>query len=279
MKTLEATISRIMNEAKLNRCGKNIINQLTNSICPICKNTGWETVTNDGKEFCIECRCGIQERKKMSSRLKFAEIPESFQNTRIKDFDLSVYRSRESKKKIETAWKVINYWLHHFESMQEEGMGLYLHSKEKGSGKTRMAVSIANELIYEKKIQVKFATSLQILNEIKSTWDKNDSSISESKLLDFLSTTRVLIVDDFGMEKHKDWIDDKFNGIINYRYNTKKITIFTSNESLEMLKYDDRIKNRILERTFQIPFPEESIREVIAKQNMMELINKMRLEG
>lgn len=269
-----------MNEVKLNRCGKNIINQLTSSgICPICKNTGWETVTNDGKEFCIECRCGIQERKKMSSRLKFAEIPESFQDTRIKDFNLSVYKSRESKKKIETAWKVINYWLHHFESMQEEGMGLYLHSKEKGSGKTRMAVSIANELIYEKKIQVKFATSLQILNEIKSTWDKNDSFISESKLLDFLSTTRVLIVDDFGMEKHKDWIDDKFNGIINYRYNTKKITIFTSNESLEMLKYDDRIKNRILERTFQIPFPEESIRELIAKQNMMELINKMRLEG
>lgn len=269
-----------MNEAKLNRCGKNIINQLTSSgICPFCKNTGWETMDNGGQGVVAECRCGIRQKKIMNNRLKFAEIPESFQDTRIKDFNLSVYKSRESKKKIETAWKVINYWLHHFESMQEEGMGLYLHSKAKGSGKTKMVISIANELIYEKKIQVKFATSLQILNEIKATWDKNDSSISESKLLDFLSTTKVLIIDDFGMEKFKDWIDDKFNGIINDRYNAKKITIFTSNESLEMLKYDDRIKNRILERTFQIPFPEESIREVIAKQNMMELINEMRLEG
>jgi len=218
------------------------------------------------------------KKARMSNKLKFAALPESFQNTRLSNFDISTYKSKENQKKISMAVKVIEYWLGNLDAMKENGIGLYLYSYSKGSGKTRMAASIANELIYEKKIQVKFATSLQILNEIKASWDKNDSSISESKLMHFLSTTEILIVDDFGMEKHKDWMDDKFNDIINYRYNTKKITIFTSNESLEALKYDDRIKDRIKERTFQIPFPEESIREVIAKQNMMKLIGAIRQE-
>ncbi len=265
-----------MGEVKLKQCGKNSIND----ICPFCKNTGWETIPDGGQGTSIECRCGIRQKEKMSSRLRFAALPESFQNTRLRNFDLSIYKSKESQKKIATTVKVIEYWIKNLDAMKENGTGLYLYSYTKGSGKTRMAASIANELIYEKKIQVKFATSLQILNEIKATWNnrnKNDE-YTESKLLDFLSTATILIIDDFGMETFKDWIDDKFNHIINSRYNEKKITIFTSNFSLEQLKYDERIKNRILERTFQIPFPEESIREVIAKQNMMELIGTMRRE-
>lgn len=265
---------------KLNRCGKNSTeNQMGNrNICPICKNTGWETIDDGGQGTSVECRCGIRQRKIMSNRWKFAEIPEAFQDTKLSNFDLSIYESKESRKKIEAAWKVINYWLNNFETMQEQGIGLYLYSKTKGSGKTRMVVSIAYELLYEKYIQVKFATSLQILNEIKASWDRAGSQISESKLMEFLSTTEILIIDDFGVERFQNWIDDKFNGIINYRYNSKKITIFTSNSNLELLKYDDRITDRIKERTFQIPFPEESMRDRIAKRNMKELISAVRWE-
>ena len=264
-----------VNEAKLRRCGKNS----TNDICPFCKNTGWEDVDYKGQKASIECRCGMFKKNRMNNRINFAALPDGFQNTKLSNFDLSIYRSKESQKKVSAAVKVIEYWMRNLDAMKENGIGLYLYSYAKGSGKTRMVASIANELIYEKKIQVKFATSLQILNEIKSTWNnhKNDE-YTESKLLDFLSTATILIIDDFGMEKFKDWIDDKFNHIINSRYNEKKITIFTSNFPLEQLKYDDRIKNRIMERTFQIPFPEESIREIIAKQNMMELIGAMRRE-
>ena len=264
-------------EMKLSRCGKNS----TNDICPFCKNTGWEDIDYKGQKACVECRCGMFKKNRMKNRLKFAALPESFHSTRLRNFDLSIYKSKESQKKVSTAMKVIEYWLKNLDAMKENGIGLYLYSYAKGSGKTRMVASIANELIYEKKMQVKFATSLQILNEIKATWNKNDSLISENKLMHFLSVTEILIIDDFGMEKHKDckdWIDDKFNDIINYRYNNKKVTIFTSNLPLDQLKYDDRITNRIMERTFQIPFPEESIREIIAKQNMMELIGGMRRE-
>ena len=51
---------------------------------------------------------------------------------------------------------------------------------------------------------------------------------------------------------------------------------YTSNLSLDDLRYDDRITNRIKERTFQLPFPEESVRELIAEKNRKALIEGMR---
>lgn len=226
-----------------------------------------------GQGTCIECKCGLRQKQIMNSRLSFANIPESFNDVRISNFDETIYKDDNSKNKAHTAVKAIKYWLNDFESMQERGMGLYLYSETKGSGKTRMAVSIANELIYKKKAQVRFSTSLQILNEIKASWDKRDMEYNESKLLDFLCTSKILVIDDFGTEQTKDWIGERFYQIINSRYVDKKITIFTSNSRIDLLKYDNRITNRIKERTFQIPFPEESVRDIIARQNMVKLAN------
>lgn len=248
-------------------------------VCPICQNSGWEEYEKNGHTYCRECKCGIRQKQIIKNKLSFANIPESFKNIRLSQFDINVYDSRESQNRAANAFKATKYWLNNFDQMNERGMGLYLHSQIKGSGKTRMAASIANELIYVKHIQVKFTTSLQILNEIKKSWDKKDSEYTESRLLDFLSTTKVLIIDDFGIEqegKEKAWINDRFYHIINSRYIDKKITIFTSNMSLNNLQYDDRITNRIKERTFQIPFPEESVRDVIAMNNMQEIISAIK---
>lgn len=240
--------------------------------CPYCHDTGFEFVDDGGQGTCKPCRKGCYQKMMMNSRLSFANIPESFREMRIDSFKTNIYTTQNNRNTADMALKAIKYWLHNFDSMRRRGMGLYLHSGTKGSGKTRMAVSIANELIYEKQIQVKFATSLQILNEIKASWDRQDRECSESRLFDFLCTTKVLIIDDFGVENsERDWIREKFYHIINSRYVDKKITIFTSNASLESLKYDERIIQRIKERTFQVPFPEESVRNIIAKRNMWEI--------
>lgn len=259
------------------QCGqkqkKNESELLTNTYkCPICKDSGWEEIEQDGYTFLRECKCGIRQKTIMKNRLSFANIPESFVDMSISSFDTNLYKRTESRNKALEMVKAIKYWLTNFEAMYERGMGLYMYSESKGSGKTRMAASIANELIHNKQVQVKFSTSLQILNEIKASWEGKE--YSESKLLDFLSTTPVLIIDDFGTEQQgKDWINERFNHIINSRYVDKKITIFTSNTRIDLLKCDERISNRIKERSFQIQFPEESVRDIIARDNMIELIN------
>lgn len=206
--------------------------------------------------------------------MEFANIPAAFKALELKTFRLDVYQQEESRKLIKDACAAIKYYLVNLEDMRKNGMGLYLYSGTKGSGKTRMAASIANELIKTKRLQVKFAGSMQIVNEIKATWDDRDRS--ESKLLTALASVQVLVIDDFGTELPKDWIGERFYSIINGRYQDKLITILTSNMSLPDLRYDDRITNRIKERTFQLHFPEESVRDLIAEQNRKALIRGMR---
>ncbi len=241
-------------------------------ICPLCGGDEWILVRDaNGVEKATPCSC--RSKAVTSRRLRFAEIPEAFRGLTLQTFQTSVYREQESKQRIAAACKIIKTYLADFESQKEAGMGLYIWSRTKGSGKTRMAAGIANELLGTHT--VKFAVSLTIIQEIKNTWRK-DSEYSENKLLDALSTVDVLIIDDFGVESPAGWINDKFYQIINERYINRKVTIFTSNDPLDKLNYDDRITNRIKEKVYQISFPEESVREYIAENKQRELIERMK---
>lgn len=232
---------------------------------------GFYLAVVDGVEIAKECDC--RERMIRENRLKFASIPTAFKNMKLENFNIEIYTAGESKGLIGTACKSIKYYLDNFNSMQEKGLGVYLYSETKGSGKTRMAASIANFLL--ENHQVKFAVSSDILKEIKNTYNK-DSEYTESQLIDALNSTEILVIDDFGVERKTDWVNEHFYSIINNRYINKKVTILTSNYDLETIEYDSRITNRIKERTFQIQFPEESVRDIIAKQNNMNLIKSIK---
>ena len=228
------------------------------------------------------CKCRDEEIKKR--RKKFAEIPEAFRDNTIDTFDVNIYKSDKSKEEIGFCMRMVMFYLENFEKQQESGMGLYLFSKTKGSGKTRMAASIANELL--KDHQVKFATSQNILAEIKKTYERkknfehdrynDDERIeTESQVLDYLITSEILIIDDFGTERITGWVNEKFYQIINERYISKKVTIFTSNEDVTSSGYDTRITNRIQERTYPIRFPEESVREILAENSRNDFMMGM----
>lgn len=244
-------------------------------VCPVCNGSGWVNYYDEeGRFYCKECSCGIRQAEIMKNRLKFADIPEAFKDEQLKNFRLSLY-SKEGKEIASEACNVVKYWLDNLEEMTEKGKGLYFYSKAKGSGKTKIAVSIANELIHKYGKQVKFCTSMQIVNAIKDTWHDNESG-SESKLLSDLGRTAYLIIDDFGTEQAKDWISEKFYSVINQRYVDKKVTIITSNYPIEKLPYDERIKDRISQICFDVPFPEESVRKVLASIDKQDLNNMMK---
>lgn len=239
--------------------------------CPKCHDTGKVYYEDDnGYRFEKKCDCGYTERKKIEDRLRFADIPDSFKNMTIENFRTDIYEKPESAKIIGTDKKVVDYWLEHFDEMKTKGQGFYFYSKTRGSGKTRMATSIANELISKKGVTVKFTTSLKMLDEIKVTWGR-DNETSEHQLMDALSGTEVLIIDDFGIEGSKDWITERMYQIINNRYISNLITIFTSNMDPDNLQCDSRITDRIKEKTYALAFPEESIREQIFKRNMADI--------
>lgn len=236
-------------------------------LCEKCKDTGW--IINENN-FAVSCEC--RNKKIRYNRIKFANIPEAFRDIRLSSFNIGYY---ENKAEINEVIKTVKYFLANLEEMKNEGVGLYLYSETKGSGKTRMATSLANELIHEHDMTVRYTTSVEIISEIKASWRNDAEFQSESQLLRYLTNAEVLVIDDFGTEILKDWINEKFYQIINSRYAEKRMTIYTSNHQISDLKYDDRIIDRITERVYQVHFPEESIRKGIAAARERKLRNEI----
>ena len=238
--------------------------------CQLCKDEGWIGYTGaDGYFYCRKCECGLVERKRKHGILAFADIPERYRNLHLSDFDTKWYGTDQSVA--DKARTIVKHYIANYFSIPA-GRGLYIFSKTKGTGKTRMACILANELL-KRDIVVKFASSGRILDEIKKTWN-NESDYSESGLMDDLTKADILIIDDFGVDTAKNWRNEKFYNIINSRYNSLRPTIYTSNYDLNDLLiagYDDRIISRIKESCYLVPFPGTSVRDGISRENQMEM--------
>jgi DNA replication protein DnaC len=245
--------------------------------CEKCRDTGWEMVKEpDGHEFCRECSCGYLQRYRLNGRLKFATIPKEFEGQTVDNFQTDCYSTAENRELAAMAQTIAKRYVEKFDEIQETGKGLYFYSRVKGSGKTRLAVSIANDLIEKKFIQAKFATTIQILDQIKATWggiSKNEES--EQKLIHDIVSVPVLVIDDIGVEAVKDWINERFYNILNGRMIEKRVTIFTSNCKIEELNFDDRITNRIVKMALPVQFPDESIRTAIARKENDDLLDRL----
>lgn len=239
----------------------------------MCNDTGWVFIDDNTVN---ECECGIRQREILESKLKFASIPLTYKSINLKNISTRYYTKQESKNVIKAVSGLIMWYLDNLDENIENGKGLFFWSETKGSGKTMMATAVANELINKYRKSVKFATSLDILDAIKSTYNKHDSEETEDNLVKDLVNTEFLIIDDFGTERSTDWASEKFYQIVNKRYINKKVTIYTSNHDLKRLNYDDRITNRIRERTYIAHFPEESVREAKARIDEKVVQERMR---
>lgn len=249
--------------------------------CPKCRDTGWEEGEGEnGYTFMRECSCGLVQRQKMDRKLKFAAIPKEFENQTIESFMTDCYTTPGNRELAQMAKIIAKRYVEQFEEIRETGKGLYFYSSVKGSGKTRLAVSIANDLIRQKLISAKFATTIQILDQIKATWGENkrpgdEDSGSEQTLINDIISVPVLVIDDIGVERAKDWINERFYNILNGRMIEKRITIFTSNCRMEHLKLDERIVNRIIKMAYPVEFPDESIRVSLARKENSDLLDRL----
>lgn len=104
-----------------------------------------------------------------------------------------------------------------------------------GTGKTHLAASIANHVMEQFAKTVKFGAFVDLLADIKSTFDK-DSKISEDDIIKALYDVDLLIIDDVGKERNTEWSNSILYRLINSRYENYKSTIITTNLSIGELE-------------------------------------------
>lgn len=246
-------------------------------MCPICKGTGLKRIYKDyyGKErtyqhrndpgtyeYLEPCICvkNMPTQKLMNDK-SFANVPGLYKDARLNNFRIDLYNKIPDKEAATSAVQHVGFYITHYDEMLANGIGMYIWSTQKGSGKSRLASTISNELTL-RGYRNKFASASTILSEIQASW--NDKSQDEHKIIKNYIKPDLLIIDDFGARSGQAWMDEKFFMLIDRRYQDNKATIITSNYSIERLPFNDqRIIDRLqdIDRFVVVDMPKESVRD------------------
>lgn len=163
--------------------------------------------------------------------------------------------------------KIVNAFVQNFEAFRREGRGLYLYSQMKGSGKTMIACSVANEILKRLDVSVKFINEADYIEVVKA---KDDGSRQRQKAI---FEAGLLILDDIGtQDAGRDWVETALFRLIDRRYTNHLPTIFTSNVKIEDLKMDSRISDRIYAVSVPVIMPEVNVRNQIADKHTKEFL-------
>lgn len=256
-------------------------------ICPKCKGSGWVVVMkstprskvvygNDGElEYAEQCPyCNGGEQKKVEEIRERANIPATYYEASIQSFKWDAYLDADGKIiDLTRQKKFVDSFLQSFEKWQERGIGFYIYSKTRGSGKTFLASCICNSLMVKYKISTKFVSASDLINI-----SKQEPRQGEKNPIDVMCECKVLVLDDIGQKTSgEDWVNDLLFKIIESRYQNKLVTLFTSNMKVTELRVDDRVSSRIDKISQQIPLPEYSFRSKAAYDEKKDFYKEMGL--
>jgi len=202
--------------------------------------------------------------KETEFRKERSMMPFEFMDLNGKDFDWTKYSVDVAKYK-----SLVSHYIMKFPQFRDNGMGLYIYSGTKGSGKTMLSCCILNEIAKRYAGSVKFINALDLLEMTKKGFQGGEDEVKQ------LYYAGLLVIDDIGVQMSKEWVDTVFYRLINDRYINRKPTIYTSNIPIDRLKMDDRITDRIESNTYLIPLPEESIRKAVRQQEKNQLLNEI----
>lgn len=212
-----------------------------------------------GREFkgpCPECakirlaeaaeREEIQEslnrRILLEQKLGAAMIPKRFVG---KSFDGYVATTQQQVKALARCKEYADNFRGHFDA----GRCMLLLGKP-GTGKTHLAVSIANYLNANTGASAVYRTVGAVLQAIRATYDRS-SDQSEAQILSALIGPSLLILDEIGATKEKpsDFELATLFSIINGRYEQQRPTIIVSNLKADELPgaLGDRCVDRLRE--------------------------------
>lgn len=193
----------------------------------------------------VMCKCEERERERDEQdkaerdrlerieRLKKAGLAETLYKRCTFDQD-----DGRNNAQTEAAMRYVD----HFKDAYKENIGLMIYGSL-GAGKTFLAGCIANELL-DRGISVKM-TSLQRLIEAANA----DYGDGREEVLDEVANVSLLILDDFGMERHTQYMNEQIYEIINTRYKAQLPLIITTNLDKDDLENCDNLeRKRIYDR-------------------------------
>lgn len=199
--------------------------------CEKCKDREWVVVDLEGEQFAIECEC--KALRQFERSLKKAGLTELHKNMTFKNFSVNKNNKAMKLACIEYAKDLI--------SKKKKSI---IISGNIGSGKTHLAMAIANELI-KKGIKVQYMDYRKYIIAIKQNMLDGDFYNQE---INRMTYSDVLVIDDLFKGKITDSDINIIYEIVNTRYLDRAPVVITTEKSInQLLAIDEAIGSRLIE--------------------------------
>jgi DNA replication protein DnaC len=196
----------------------------------VCEKHGdYISVLRDGHEpsSCPTCFAEVRAEEDRLNKLRDfahwqlqkARIPRRFAEKSFANYEA---RTPEQKEALE----ICQAYADNFEEHLKAGRCMLLLGSL-GTGKTHLAIAIANRLIHKKGISAIYRTVGGVLAEIRSSYDARD--VTEEEVMRSLIAPKLLILDEAGATKPSEFELATLFRIINGRYEQLLPTIVISN--------------------------------------------------
>lgn len=238
--------------------------------CSICGEEKQTRITIFGKEKTVPCICSCRKKEleQKNNRLIAEEIERNrkicFKKTKMHSWNFDA-DDLENPKLTNAGIRYVE----NFPRFLKEGKGLLLHGPV-GPGKTFMAACIANALL-DKRYKVLMTSFSTLIGDIPQFEGKQ-------RYIDSLNNYQLLILDDLGVERKTEYMQEQVYNIVDARYKSGLPFIVTTNISIDEIKKpadieNKRIYDRILECCHPIKVDGASRRRKNIKQSYTEMQN------
>lgn len=192
-------------------------------------------------------------QERIEARLRLAGIPHAFRGKTIDGFEAITPDMEAAKSSCRSFAE--DFWTKHAPA----GNFLVL-AGEPGTGKSHLAIAIANEVM--KRGTAMYIDAASIIRRVRSTWSRDAKQTEDDVLRMFGEELDLLIIDEIGLQRNTDDEGIILFDILNRRYGNLRPTILLTNLGAERLAetLGVRLMDRLMERAIFVPFVWESWR-------------------